>query len=97
MAALIASFERAGKQWNVFLRKTPREISKTGLALVFSPGSGESELLWPVGTALLKDLLPSSADSVLARIQQELDFALESSRGQPSEAGGSPPATGRSA
>lgn len=98
--ALIASFERAGRQWNVFLRRTSREIGPTGLTLVFSPGSvtsAQSPLLWPVDTVLLEDLLSSSSTSVLARIQQELDLALESDAKQHGPAASSSGATGRSA
>ena len=75
----VTSFEREGVEWHVGLREISRDLSSTGLALVFSTARGPragSPILWPVGATLLEDLLDSIEGSGASRLAQELEEAL---------------------
>ena len=76
----LTSFERKGVQWQVGLRRISRDLSPTGLALVFATAPAPhvaSPILWPVGTSLLEDLLDSIGSSGANRLAQELEAALK--------------------
>jgi hypothetical protein len=89
----VISLERDGVEWHVDLREISRELSPTGLALVFSTAWGpraESPILWPVATTLLEDLLDSIQTGGVSRLEQELEAALRL-HGAPQESASSGP------